>query len=111
MWTKLKDWWTKKMWPLLKKGLKQLVSPLTDEDYALDVYRLGGIAAYVVAGIIALKTADLLSVTTVETQRLIVGSGLASFMGGLGTALFGQARKADAAILSAQPKTPAAPSI
>jgi hypothetical protein len=86
---------------IVKEGLKRFAAIFCDEDYALDVYRLVGIAAYVVAIIIALRICDLLP--TLDAARLGIGAGLASMVAGLGTTLFGQARRNDAAILGKQP--------
>jgi hypothetical protein len=99
MWKKIKDA-AAKAWALVKKGLKQIAALFTDHEWNLDIYRIGGVAAYIIAGLIALRVSELLP--TLDAARLGIGAGLASFVGGLGTTLFGQARKADAAIL-AQP--------
>lgn len=93
MWEKIKAI-PGKAWTAIKAGFKQLASLVTDPQWDLDVFRVAGLAAYVVAGVIALKTVELMPV--IDAARLGIGAGLASLVGGFGTALFGQARQSDA---------------
>jgi nitrate/nitrite transporter NarK len=82
-----------KLWATIKAAAKQLSSLVTDKEWDLDVYRVGGIAAYVVAGILALRTSAL--VTELSDTKLGIMAGLVSAIAAIGTTLFSQARKND----------------
>jgi hypothetical protein len=82
-----------KVWNAMKWVLKQLWAAISDQEWDLDVYRLGGLAAYVIAGKIALDVMAQLAI--LDATKLGIGAGLASAIAGIGTSLFVQARKSD----------------
>jgi nitrate/nitrite transporter NarK len=91
-----------KLWTAIRTAARQLWSLVSDHEWDLDPYKLGGFGAYVIAGILALKTAALVS--DISDTKLGIMAGLVSVVGGLGTTLFGQARRNDATLAGkAQP--------
>jgi hypothetical protein len=73
--------------------LKQLYSTITDHNWDVDVFRLGGIAAYIMAGELSMKLIN--QVSSITDTKFVTAVGLVSVVSGMGTALFSQSRKHD----------------
>ena len=96
----LKKVWTKvikpgalELYKVIYNVLKQMYSTITDHKWDVDVFRIGGIAAYIVAGKIALQAAT--QVIILNEAKLGILAGLVSAIAGIGTMLFSQSRKHD----------------
>lgn len=74
---------------------KQLWALCSDGDWDFDPYKLGGFAAYVIAGVLVFRLFDL--AVKIDGTALATLAGLVGLIAGLGTSLFGMARKVDAA--------------
>lgn len=96
------------LWVGAKKVGKELWSLVADGQWNFDPYKVGGFAAYVVAGILAFRVFGYVDTAAIKGQALdaaVLGilTGLVSLIAGLGTSLFGMARKVDAAQVAANP--------
>lgn len=93
---KLKDILTV-IWVVVKRIIKwlatQVWAPISDRDWHLDPYKVGGFAFYAIAGFISLKIVGAAYV--LSEGKLAIMAALVSAVAGLGTYLFNMGRKAD----------------
>jgi hypothetical protein len=76
---------------------KEIWSLVADSQWNFDPYKVLGFAAYIVAGILAFRVFDLLQAGKAGGSDLVTLAGLVGLIAGLGTSLFGMARKVDSA--------------
>ena len=89
------------LWRGIKAALRQLWSLVTDHAWDADPYKLGGFAAYIVAGILAFRVFD--AAAKVDNLALGILAGLVSIVAGLGTTLFSMSRQHDATLIAQVP--------
>jgi hypothetical protein len=103
MWTKIKAFF---VWlgSLIWKALKQLWALISDGEWDLDPWKIGGIGAFILAAIWGMQVFRLAAKGS-DAATLGILAGLVSVFVTVGTFLFNQSRKNDAALMG---KTPTA---
>ena len=90
--------------PVLKI-VRQIVAPITDHQWDIDGFKIGGFACFGLVGWVVIEVVKMAERPAPDVAVISVIAGLATVVVGMGTTLFGMARKNDSLLIQkeAQP--------
>lgn len=83
----------------LRFVLKQLAAIITDHDWDIDPFKIGGFAAFGLSAFLIFRVLDMVQVPRPDVALVGIIAGLVTVPITMGTYLFGLARKSDQALI------------